>query len=263
MKTLLILIFLITSLTGLYSQDVEGSKDYPLFPRIAGFSILDYTVQNYAIQRFCDEDGNNMQVEGMVTSLYYECDCDIDPMKIINSLTRVVSDLGGKVYGEGPNQRWMVLKHENRLLWVDLFAEDFYYTLTIIEKGDLVSEISPESFLNDLNLNGRSVIYFNFDRNMCIIKEECKPVISLISEALKGSPDLKILIVGYTDDIGSLDANIMLSTNRAVAIANALVEDGIDASRIEAQGLGEEKPIASNETLEGRTLNNRIEIIKK
>ena len=263
MKTILTLVFFCCPLALLTSQDIEGAKDHPLLPRIPGFSIFDYTVQNFAGYQFCDEDGKNIQVEGMLTYYYYECDCDIDPKKIINTFTEAVTSLGGKVYGEDPTQKWMVLHTGTKAIWIDLFAEDFYYTLNIIEKGEIISDITSESFLSELESKGKAIIYLNFDRDMCLIKEECKPVIKLISDALKGNPGMSVSIEGHTDDIGRSDDNILLSNNRAVAIANALIADGIDASRLETKGFGEENPVASNETVEGRALNNRIEIIKK
>lgn len=263
MKTTLTLVLFCCPIALLTSQDIEGAKDHPLLPRMPGFSIFDYTVQNFSGYQFCDEDGKNITVEGMLTYYYYECDCDIDPKKIINTFTEAVTSLGGKVYGEDPNQKWMVLHTGTKAIWIDLFAEDFYYTLNIIEKGEIISDITSESFLSELESKGKAIIYLNFDRDMCLIKEECKPVIKLISDALKGNPGMSVSIEGHTDDIGRSDDNILLSNNRAVAIANALIADGIDASRLETKGFGEENPVASNETVEGRALNNRIEIIKK
>lgn len=263
MKNCISLLILLGCCSVLLSQDVEGSKDHPVLPRIPGFSIFDYTVQNFGAYKFCDENGENIMIDGMLTSYYYECDCDIDPKKIINTLGAAVISRGGKVYGDGPNQRWMVLHSDKKVIWIDLYAEDFYYTLNIIERGEMISEITVESFISDLDSNGKAVIYLNFDRDMCLIKEECKPVISMIADALNSLPSINISIEAHTDDIGRGDDNLLLSANRATALANALVEAGIDATRLETKGFGEDFPVAGNDTVEGRALNNRIEIIKK
>lgn len=263
MKKLLVLLILSGLFFQSFSQDIEGAKDHPLLPRMPGFFIYDYSVQNFAAYQFCDEDGNNIPVEGMVSYYYYECDCDINPRKIIDKMAGIITGLGGKVYGNDPNQRWMVLHSDNKVIWIDLYAEDFYYTLNIIEKGEIISEITAESFMDDLVNKGKAIIYLNFDRDMCLIKDECKPVIRMIADALKSDPGMSVLIEGHTDDIGRSDDNTILSNNRAVSLANALIAEGIDASRFETRGIGEDKPVASNETVEGRALNNRIEIIKK
>ena len=65
---------------------------------------------------------------------------------------------------------------------------------------------------------------------------------------------------GYTDSIGRPEANKKLSIDRANAVRDQLVSAGVAASRIETQGLGEENPIASNDTDEGRAKNRRLEL---
>ena len=70
-----------------------------------------------------------------------------------------------------------------------------------------------------------------------------------------------IVIEGFTDDRGSAQANQRLSERRAEAVRDALVREGIDAGRINARGLGEAYPVASNQDPGGRQLNRRVEIL--
>ena len=81
-----------------------------------------------------------------------------------------------------------------------------------------------------------------------------------ISQILKAFPDVNIKIGGYTDNTGDANANLKLSADRAAAVKSALVGMGIDAARIESEGYGQEHPIASNDTEEGRTQNKRVAI---
>jgi outer membrane protein OmpA-like peptidoglycan-associated protein len=76
---------------------------------------------------------------------------------------------------------------------------------------------------------------------------------------LKGYPDTRIEIQAHTDDRGSDELNQRLSDQRAEVVKAYLVEKGIDASRIETKGFGESKPMASNETVQGRSKNRRID----
>lgn len=83
--------------------------------------------------------------------------------------------------------------------------------------------------------------------------------INKLSNILKESPDSKIRIIGYTDNVGSEEDNQILSLNRATAVKASLIEKGVDASRIMVQGLGEANPIDTNDTEEGRKNNRRTE----
>jgi OOP family OmpA-OmpF porin len=68
-----------------------------------------------------------------------------------------------------------------------------------------------------------------------------------------------ITISGHTDNVGNKSYNLKLSENRAKSVANYLISKGIDASRIKSLGMGNSKPIQSNESEDGRKANRRVE----
>ena len=78
---------------------------------------------------------------------------------------------------------------------------------------------------------------------------------------MKDKPDLRVSVEGHTDSVGSVAYNQTLSERRAKTVRDYLVSQGIDASRITTRGFGKSKPIASNDTAEGRAENRRVEII--
>lgn len=83
-----------------------------------------------------------------------------------------------------------------------------------------------------------------------------------VAEALKAHGDDKLIVVeGHTDSRGSDAANVALSQQRAEAVRQFLVSQGMDASRIRAVGRGEHQPIADNASTEGRANNRRVEIV--
>ena len=85
--------------------------------------------------------------------------------------------------------------------------------------------------------------------------------IARVSQILNKYPDTTIQVVGYTDSTGSDDYNQRLSELRANSVKNALVAQGVQASRITALGMGEANPVADNNTPEGRQLNRRVNIV--
>lgn len=79
---------------------------------------------------------------------------------------------------------------------------------------------------------------------------------------LKQNPDLKISIEGHTDNVGAVTSNQTLSESRAKSVMTALVSKEIAASRLKSKGWGQTKPIADNNTDEGKAKNRRVEIVK-
>ena len=95
------------------------------------------------------------------------------------------------------------------------------------------------------------------------LQPESRPVLKEIAAALKEHADLKILIEGHTDNVGTPAANLALSDARAAAVKAALVADhGAAAARITTKGLGDTKPATPNTTATARMQNRRVEIVK-
>ena len=81
-----------------------------------------------------------------------------------------------------------------------------------------------------------------------------------IADILRGYPQAKAEITGYTDNAGNDAANLRLSQERAAAVMNKLADLGIDRSRMTAEGYGEDNPVATNATGQGRQQNRRVEV---
>jgi outer membrane protein OmpA-like peptidoglycan-associated protein len=81
-----------------------------------------------------------------------------------------------------------------------------------------------------------------------------------LAVTLKEHPNYRAIINGYTDSMGSEEKNLILSENRARAVADYLISQGIDRNRLEIRAHGESDPIASNATAEGRAQNRRVDI---
>jgi len=98
-----------------------------------------------------------------------------------------------------------------------------------------------------------------FATNSTVLSEEGKAAILPIVEVLQTYPQSTVNIVGHTDSTGAAEYNMMISKKRAAAVAAYIEGQGINSSRITASGEGEENPIASNDTVEGRAQNRRVE----
>ncbi|MEZ4598595.1 MAG: OmpA family protein [Syntrophotaleaceae bacterium] len=96
-------------------------------------------------------------------------------------------------------------------------------------------------------------------------ESELKPggllVVQRLADFMKRYPGRNVAIEGYTDSTGPAEFNQELSQRRARAVRDALVAQGIDSARIETRGYGENFPVATNETVAGRQLNRRVEVV--
>jgi outer membrane protein OmpA-like peptidoglycan-associated protein len=125
-------------------------------------------------------------------------------------------------------------------------------------------EANLVTFIEDASKPVDKTTWFNFDRltfetgkatlDMTKSEEQLKN----IAEIMKCYPKVKLKVGGYTDNVGDPAANKKLSQDRADNLKAALVALGVAANRMEAEGYGDQHPVASNDTEEGRAQNRRI-----
>jgi outer membrane protein OmpA-like peptidoglycan-associated protein len=105
-------------------------------------------------------------------------------------------------------------------------------------------------------------IYFDFNRDT--IKPESEPVLKEIVQAMSDNPDWKLTVEGHTDNIGGDTYNLDLSKRRAAAVKEALVTRfHIAPDRLANDGYGASRPVETNDTLEGRARNRRVELTRE
>jgi len=120
---------------------------------------------------------------------------------------------------------------------------------------------SGESLGEQLDKQGKVDLYgIYFDTDKATLKDESTAVLEPVLALLEARPQLQLIVGGHTDAEGSEAHNLTLSGRRAEAVVAWLVEHGVDASRLRAEGHGESRPVANNETGEGRALNRRVEL---
>ena len=110
---------------------------------------------------------------------------------------------------------------------------------------------------------GQRVLLNNlfFDYNKSIIQPESYSELRRMADVLRRNQTVRIMINGHTDDVGSDDYNLQLSKDRAQAVLEYFVNQGVQSSQIETQGLGKTQPVAPNDSNEGRQKNRRVEFI--
>jgi outer membrane protein OmpA-like peptidoglycan-associated protein len=100
-----------------------------------------------------------------------------------------------------------------------------------------------------------------FDTGKATLKPGAGQTLDQVSSFMAQNPKTRLIIQGHTDNQGSGTTNLQLSELRAEAVADALTMRGVPRDRIEALGVGEASPVASNSTPEGRQQNRRVELL--
>lgn len=166
-----------------------------------------------------------------------------------------VMDVGEKVVGEASQALDALGKFFSKKLpnGVELSIPEFGVENKLI------------AFIEDAQLPVDDKTWFSFDRltfetGKATLKPESQEQLKNIAEILKAYPKVSIKLGGYTDNTGDPQANLKLSQQRADTVKADLVKLGIDASRLEAEGYGQEHPVADNSTEEGRAQNRRIDM---
>lgn len=113
-----------------------------------------------------------------------------------------------------------------------------------------VPEFEPVTLSSEVN--------FAFDSSE--LRPQAEVTLDEVARRLREHTDVRIRIEGHTDSVGSAQYNQGLSERRAESVRDYLASQGVDANRMMAVGYGEQRPVATNETDEGRALNRRVEI---
>lgn len=144
---------------------------------------------------------------------------------------------------------------------VPVIALDLIETQAMEEKMVLVK---AEEMASGILQQGAVNLYgFQFDTASAALKPESDATLDEVAKLLKSDPELRLLVVGHTDIVGTFDGNIELSKNRAAAVVAALGKRvPTAAARLTPCGVGYQCPIATNSSEEGRAKNRRVALVK-
>ena len=154
---------------------------------------------------------------------------------------------------------------------INNFKETFNHPITLLEiietkpmETGLVT-VNAEGLAKEIDKTGHVSIYgIYFDTDKTEIKAGSEATLKEIGKLLRQYPQLKVFIVGHTDNVGSLNYNLELSQRRAEAVVAALIkQQGVDPKQLTAKGVGPLAPVASNQAEEGRAKNRRVELVKQ
>ncbi len=124
-----------------------------------------------------------------------------------------------------------------------------------------IAAASPDDIAKALEKDGRVTISGGilFETDSAKLAPSAADVVRRVSVMMKNKPDVKVAVVGNTDNTGDHNYNLQLSEKRAKAMVDALVRDGVAMTRLAAVGVGSLIPSVPNDTVEGRAQNDTVE----
>jgi len=256
-------------------KDAKGCKDHPLFTRMPGTYISECKSTEFDAMKWYDPDTQGkteVQVEGKYYYIYYRNQKEFEgkrsDLQVSRNYSNAMKKIGGKVHERREDHTYMKLLKDDKEIWayVTSYNGD-QIQLRIIEKEAMKQELVADAkFMSEgISSTGHVAIYgIYFDFNKSDVKPESEPSLSEIAKLLTGTPNLKVFIVGHTDNVGGVDYNMKLSQARADAVVKALTTKyKVNPQSLKAYGVGQLAPVAPNKTEDGRAKNRRVELVEQ
>jgi outer membrane protein OmpA-like peptidoglycan-associated protein len=273
------LIAFILCTTDCFAQDIPEHPIIKPFPnsvlaknmsKYDKFNEFEFVVMDKATKK-----KNKVKRKGEYWQLLYEVRMpggdrvrDISKVEFFENYKNAAREKGGEILFE--DQQYLYLripKKDGGKTWcrVNTVANLGQIYLNIIDEEGFKQSLTfgADELKKALDADGKVILHgILFDLDKATLKQESEEQLHHIVTLMINYPDLQLEIQGHTDDQGKDDYNMNLSKNRAETVSSYLQLFGIDKKRLITKGYGESKPIASNDSEEGRALNRRVELVK-
>jgi OOP family OmpA-OmpF porin len=247
--------------------DAKGCKDSPLIARFPGTTI--YECKDNADDAYTfpgiGPKGEDKKLEGEYHYLVYNIPPAVSPPQITRNLMTAFKAAGWTVVLDNGNGHFTV--HMAKTWIEENVTYGGNYQQHILTETQLTQDVvaTAAALSTGLTNAGHTVVTgILFDTGKAYVKTESAPALAEVAKLLKENATLKVYVVGHTDNVGALAANLDLSNRRAAAVAQALsAQYGVSATRLQSYGDGPYAPVASNHSEDGRALNRRVELVEQ
>jgi outer membrane protein OmpA-like peptidoglycan-associated protein len=269
-------------------DDLEGAKDHPMVERFPGTVITESVVRDFEEFELplADEDVEDVKakhVEGRLTYLRYSLPATASCTQVARNYERAFQKAGlqthkgvnGKIHGAFAWYAGKWVSGEGRPNGAKGDVYLFYACegsggdtgkLVVVEAEAMEQKVGLDAsaMQAEIEKSGHVALHgISFDTGKATITADSATTLQQIADLLSRNGGWKLRIEGHTDDVGKPKDNLTLSRRRADAVRDWLVANAkVAAVRLETNGLGDTKPVAGNESDDGRAKNRRVELVK-
>lgn len=247
------------------AQDKKGCQDSPLISRFPGNVLTN--CEDKADKSYDFRNGANTQsVEGEYHFREYRAPNDVSTTQLERNYSTALRNAGYAIVFESQFHD-IIVGHLGKT-WIRMYVRSDGGTEEIIvTETPLTQDVVATAAVltSGLANSGHTIVNgILFDTGKADVKPESSAALDEVVKALKQDPKLKVFVVGHTDNVGAVAANLDLSKRRAAAVVQVLTTKyAVAADRLQSYGNGPYAPIASNDSEAGRTLNRRVELVKQ
>jgi outer membrane protein OmpA-like peptidoglycan-associated protein len=253
--------------------DKAGCTDHPLFPsRMPNYYIETCKVEEFGFYEFFTLRPPRRRAEGKHTFITYTVTTrasEASPLAVVRNYEAALRKIGATDLTTDPKATWWVnarVTKNGHEAWAEAQKGNGKIWIHVVEVQAMTQHVVADAAAlgADIKSTGHVAVYgIHFDTNKSVVKPDSKPALDEIAKLLKTDASLKLKVVGHTDMVGALDANMTLSQARADAVVQALVSQyAVPAAKLKGYGVGPLAPVASNDNEEGRAKNRRVELVK-
>jgi len=260
---------MLTASLSYAQQDKQGCKDLPYLSRFPGSQLGNCShSEDDTLQFWVTVNGKDQQktVEGKVDKLFYNYPQTASRPQLIRNFNTALTTAGyKKVYDSGVSgdSTW---NKAGLWIFVSISGAPHYEVYTVQEVNLTQDVVATATELSSgIVGTGHAVVPgILFDTGKADLKPDSSKALDELAKLLGEHVDWRIYVVGHTDNVGQLAANMDLSKRRAEAVVQTLMAHyHVAAARLGSFGAGPYAPVASNDSEEGRTRNRRVEIVKQ
>jgi OmpA-OmpF porin, OOP family len=275
-STFIAIVTLIGGNYQVWAQETTTGVQFKPLPGYAGETIIAEFDQLKVIPVLCKNSpckhpkikDQELILEGKISKTSYSASGkEVSDVAVVRNYETAIKSISGQRVNDpeslvGPHV--FLVSKEGVNTWIVL-DKNFggVYELTLVQEEKMVQSVTASQLADSIKADGYATLHINFDTNKSILKEDGQAAVKEIAALLKADSQLKLSVEGHTDNAGDAKSNKTLSEQRAKAVMQAAVAQGVNASRLSSAGFGAEKPVADNRNEEGRAKNRRVELVKK